>query len=368
MEPLRVLLIEDNPADTDYILERLTSFRREPIGILTADRLAAGIRILSDPARRIDAAILDLSLPDAGGISTVIQLRAAAPALPIVILTGSDNDALWTEALAAGAQDYLLKGKLTADTLVRSIKYAIVRKRLADEQEERARRLRELDSMKNDFIQMVNHELATPLAAISESLSELKKPQNPADRDDFLSIARRNANRLHRLTADLIDLTRLDSGRFDLTIGPVDLHTPLDAAVQSLKKAAQERGVRIEYVRNSSTEAGHSIQADAQRLEQVFLNLLKNAVEHARSNISVRIETSDSSHCVIVEDDGPGIDPDEIPLIFQKFFRGRHSSRSKTGTGLGLYIAKSLVEAHGGSVTVQNLAPPLTGARFTVKF
>lgn len=362
--PVRVLLIEDSPADADFITETLSADKHHSFRVKNAGRLSAGISLAAQEP--VDVILLDLSLPDGRGLSTVVHMREAAPKTPIVVLTGSDDEILWKNALEAGAQDYLVKGEISADGLVRSLKYAIVRKRLSDDLQDRERRLKEMDGLKNDFIQMITHELTTPIVAIAESLSVIEKEPDgrPQEKMEYLNIAQRHADRLIRLTSDLIDLVQMESGHFAVRPAQIDLRNLIETAARSFQKSARDRNIRLIH------PDGHQAPPcpafiDPHRFEQVLLNLLHNAFRFARAEVSIKIEEDRGLYQIIVEDDGPGIGPDDVHRIFEKFYRGRLQGKEKPGSGLGLAIVKNIVEAHGGTITAQNRAGA-GGAQFTV--
>jgi len=361
-------LIEDSPADADYLAESLSRSEQPKIALIHAESLSAGIAILSQRSD-VDVVLLDLSLPDGSGVDTVRKFRAAVTDRPVVVLTGSPNPTLWAESLENGAQDYLLKEKLSLDTLVRSIHYAMVRKRLFDEQEERQRRLTEIDRMRNDFIQMVNHDLTTPIITVSESLARLAKDPPPTERQEYLDMARRNTDRILRLVDDLADLTRFNRGQFTLKKSRVNLRRLVRQAAQTVIQSHPGSKVTLVYPQSDSPPV--FVEADPQRLDQVLTNLLQNAVQYARMRVEVRLADIGGDARIEIEDDGVGMDPVDLPHLFEKFFRGRGRGKKPAGSGLGLAIARGIMEAHGGSISAENRAQAsgtVTGALFALTF
>lgn len=223
------------------------------------------------------------------------------------------------------------------------------------DQAEKLRRLKELDVIKNDFISMVSHELNTPIAAAAGALSILSDEVPGAlnrDQRKYIDIADRNVQRLSRLTADLLSITRIESRGLAIDPLPLDLRIPVMAACQSLYVMVGDRGLDLRFPGAESEPV--MAHADSERIQQVVVNLVRNAARFAVALIEVRL-TSHGDFCrIIVEDDGPGLYPEDIPLLFEKFYRGRDAKRAGGGSGLGLAIVKGIVDAHGGLVMAEN--------------
>lgn len=208
------------------------------------------------------------------------------------------------------------------------------------------------------------HELRTPVSVLlTHSENGLAAEcTNPEHREAFEAI-RRSAQRMRRLVASLLELARLDAGQEGLERETVDLAAVAGETVDSLNPLAQTRGIQIDRVLASAACHG-----DAERLAQVATNLITNAIVHRSSGGMVRVETRVEAGgavlCVI--DDGPGIRTEDLPRVFERFFRGDSSRSGKTGgTGLGLAISKAIVEAHGGTLTVES--EPGVRTAFTVR-
>lgn len=237
------------------------------------------------------------------------------------------------------------------------------------EQKERERRLKELVTMQNDFVSMTSHELNTPLAVIAGSMSLLTErvfgPLNE-QQEKHMAIIERNVARLQRLVRDLLDISRIDSGRLTIQPASADLRGPIMSACQSLYVIAQERGITLAFPSADSPSVKAVVDVD--RVEQVVLNLVNNALRFASSRVDVTLAELHAGNGreirIAVEDDGPGIAEADLANLFIKFFRGQKPQQAGKGTGLGLAIVKGLVEAHDGTVTAENRAEG--GSRFIV--
>ena len=208
--------------------------------------------------------------------------------------------------------------------------------------------------MQKDFIGIAAHELRNPIQPILGLAEILKSKIKDAEQYELLDIIIRNAKRLKRLTEDILDVTKIESQSLDLKKERFNLSDVITNAMNDIM-------INIDFLRKSQRNAVkllyHQpqdifIQADKGRITQVILNLLSNAVKSTEEGtISVSLEKKeDNDHVVIsLKDTGTGIDPEILPRLFTKF-----ATKSFTGTGLGLYISKSIVEAHGGKIEAEN--------------
>jgi signal transduction histidine kinase len=216
--------------------------------------------------------------------------------------------------------------------------------------------LKELDSLKNEFVGLVSHELRTPLTSISGYLELLEDPETGPLNDDqreFLAIAERNARRLRTLVNDLLFVARLEAGRLDLRLGEVDLAEVVTHAVDSARPRAADRGVALVV----ETEGPTVVIGDADRLAQLLDNLVSNAVKFTPRDGSVeaRLDLRNGHARVQVIDSGIGIAKEELGHLFDRFYRASTAvTQQVPGTGLGLYIAKAIADAHGGSIEVES--------------
>ena len=224
--------------------------------------------------------------------------------------------------------------------------------------------LRRLESIRKDFVANASHELRTPVTSIRSAAETLRSALNdPEAALGFVKILERNAERLQRLVEDLLDLSRIESREFSLRTENVDLAVFLDRFLPLY----QDRFLQKRMPLSNNVPVGTRLQADRRALEMIFSNLLDNAVKYCPEGTPVRIEVevSESRVRLTVADQGPGIPPQHLPRIFERFYRvdaGR--SRDLGGTGLGLAIVKHLAEAMEGTVGVESQSGQ--GTRFSV--
>jgi len=217
------------------------------------------------------------------------------------------------------------------------------------------RKLEGLDKLKSDFVSTVSHELRTPLTSIKAfvELILLKQPMLPEKTLKLLRIINEESDRLGRLISDLLDLSRIEAGTMTWRTGPVSLNDVIKASVEGILPLARNKGLQL---KTAVGEPLPSVHGSRDRLVQVVTNLLSNAVKFTPGGgtvtVEARCETGPPPQLVVtVSDSGAGIPAEDIGLIFDKFHRSNDEWTTHTeGTGLGLTIARQIVEHHGGKI------------------
>ncbi len=229
-------------------------------------------------------------------------------------------------------------------------------------------RIHQLENVRKEFVANVSHELRTPLSLIKgyvETLLDGAK-DDPVLAARFLQTIERHADRLTFLIDDLLAISRLESGQVAYNIETVDLRRQVERVRSELEVRALERHVTLV----NDVPADLWVRADGDRLQQVLLNLIDNAIKYGRTAGTVRIGASAVSDSMVegfVADDGPGIPPEAQPRVFERFYRvDRARSREQGGTGLGLSIVKHIIQTHGGEVDVESWPGRGTTFRFTL--
>ncbi len=228
--------------------------------------------------------------------------------------------------------------------------------------------LRRANGAKDDFLAALSHELRTPLTPVlmTAAMMESDATLEPEQREQ-LAMMRRNVELEARLIDDLLDLTRITRGKLELHYGRADIHVLLEHTEGIIRSDAHGKGVRVQLYLEARD---HIANGDAARLQQVFWNMLKNAIKFTPEGGEVTVRTSnyeDNRVCVEVCDNGVGIDPEFLPSIFNPFTQGnRQAAGATSGLGLGMSISRTIVELHGGSIRAQSDGLG-RGAKFTVE-
>jgi signal transduction histidine kinase len=363
---LRILLVEDNPGDVRLCRELLREGFREEFALEHAATLAAAVAVQEKVPSEV--VLLDLSLPDAQGLTGVKALRRRFPRLPIVVLSGLADEALSIEALQNGAQDYLVKGQGDGGLVARAVRYAVERKRIEHQLIEEKERAELASRAKSQFLATMSHELRTPLNAIIGFSELLGSDLAIAERKrvDYAKDIRDSGSHLLRIINDILDLSKIEAGKLALDVEPV----AMTEVIESCRRIVAERAAEseLELAVDCSPDLP-LVSGDLCKLKQIVLNLVSNSVKFtpAGGRIMIGVVAAGAAVAVTVEDSGIGIAEEDIPTALAPFGQVDSSlARKYAGTGLGLSLTKSLVELHGGTFELSSRPGEGTTIRFTL--
>src|SRR3984893_8740420 len=352
-----VLLIEDNPGDARLIQELLANGAGDRFDVETADRL--GTALVRLRAGGIDALLLDLSLPDSQGWDTFDKVKAQAPSIPIVVLTGLRDESLALRMVQGGAQDFVAKIELNGGVLPRAIRYAIERekseqqiRRFNEELEERVKaRTAELEAANQEleaFSSSVSHDLRGPLHLIDGFSTILEETHgsllNPEGRK-CLERIHKGVLEMANIIESLLNLSRL--GRRQLKMQPTSLNEVVALVLADLKTEIHDRQI-VWKVGDLPL-----VECDQGLIKQVLINLIGNSVKYTRPRDVAVIElgqtTVDGEQVIFVRDNGAGFDMKYADKLFGAFQR-LHRHEDFEGTGVGLATVRRIVQRHGGRI------------------
>jgi signal transduction histidine kinase len=375
------ILVVDDRADKLLAYEVMLAELKQKIVCVRSGKEALRRLLQEDFA----AILLDVNMPGMDGFETaaLIRQRQRCETTPIIFVSAiNDTVNHISRGYSLGAVDYILT-PVVPDILRAKIavfvdlfKKTEQIKRQAEEREslireqaiaEHARVEAERASEAKDrFLAMLSHELRTPLTPVLASVFMLEREDNiPAIMHESLQLIRRNVELEARLIDDLLDLTRISKGKVQLSFEIVDAHTLLRNALEICQSEIEQKKLEL---RSEFAATKVYLQADPARLQQIFWNLIKNAVKFTPKGGKLSIRTTndgDGQFCLEVEDSGCGIDPEVLPRIFHAFEQAGRTQLG--GLGLGLAISKALVEAHQGSIRAESQGRD-RGAKFTTLF
>jgi signal transduction histidine kinase len=379
----RLLVVDDEESVALTVSEVL---RQDGFQVETASSGNEAVRLLE--GAEYDLVLTDLHMEGGDGISVLAEIQQRAPLTISIVLTGFASVETAIAAMRSGAYDYLIKPCNIEDlkhTVRRGVEHRLLMLR---EREARARleefnrelqqrveertielvrrneELAEANRAKDIFLATLSHELRTPLTPVLGWVNLLKTGAlDKASVAQALDTIERNARLQARLVDDLLDISRIVTGKLQFEREPVDLSTVVEAAVDTMRGQAEQRGIEL-----SSKTSGTPliVQGSPVRLEQIILNLLSNAIKFTDEGgrVGVRVERSDGEASVVVEDTGVGIAPEFLPHVFENFRQADGSTtRQHGGLGLGLAIVRALAKIHGGNVQAES-AGIGQGARF----
>jgi signal transduction histidine kinase len=356
-ERLRLLVIDDD------LVDRL-AIRRA----IEQSGLPADLDEATDPsdalarlaAHDYDCVLLDQDLSGTSGIELAHQVRHAGNLVPIVFVTGRQSEELLQLAVDAGITDFIPKHDLSPRGLGLRIKFAI---RIGRAEADTARALDRANAAalaRDEVLAVVSHDLRGPLHAISLACEALRDDiHGPSTR--YLGAIERAIARGERLITDLLEASAIENGALALARAPIDASAIVRQAAADHELVAKENGVRISA---TLPDAQILVSADRDRVLQVLGNLIGNSLKHAKgAPIELAVERRDGEALFAVRDRGPGIAPTELPHVFDRYWTGR---TKKGGAGLGLAIAKGIVSAHGGHISVDSKFGDGTSFSFTL--
>ncbi len=373
---LRVLLIENNPVDRKVILKMLNS---SPYGSFIpqfALSLAEAYKLLT--TEKFDVVLLDLNVDDSKGIETLTRFHRKFPHLPVVVNTGSYQDDLGLKAITKGAQDYLIKGMYKSYSLIKSLYYAVERKRAEEELKNAYKKLQQtqiqlIQAEKMNVIgglaSGVAHEVKNPLATILYGIEYLNSALKTNDEKvnltlDSIKEATKSANTIIKGLLDFASLTNLKRS-------PENMNSLIEQAINLTRPQCERVKVKLETRLDPELPL---VKVDRNRIEQVIVDLIVNAnyaMTESGGVLTIKTYTKkfadqdigwvdrrgrsfakgDDVVVVDLEDTGPGIKEEYLIKIFDPFFTTR---RAAGGVGLGLSIARTIMNSHGGIISLNN--------------
>jgi two-component system sensor histidine kinase/response regulator len=367
----RILLIEDNPDDACLLREALDD-TKEQIQLVHVGQLEDAAKLLGEESFQI--ILLDLSLPDSQGIETLVRVQGQASSVPIVVLTGLDDDNIALRAVRAGAQDYLVKGDIDARNLLRAIRYASERKQAYEEMARLAADLTRANKAKDEFLNVMSHELRTPLSIVlgySTMLREEQLGPLTEGQEQGMSVIQRKSKELLTMIDTMMSAAKIESGSMILeeeSVSPVELLADMKLTYD----LPTDKNIHLEW---NVSDRLPVLWTDPRKLRQILTNLIDNAIKFTdEGSIVISAEANlvaddgCDGRCIdfSVSDNGIGISPEECDNIFNRFYQVDSSAtRSFEGVGLGLYIVKSFTEMLNGRVSVCSQVG--NGSTFTVQ-
>lgn len=366
MQNVKLLIIDDDEDDFFLVKDLLADITQTCI-LDWASTYEAGQKLLQED--RHDLCLMDYKLGARDGIELLKFAHEVGFSGPIILLTGMNQIEVDRQALQAGAVDYLVKSKLSAEQLARAIRYALARCEVEREQVERLKAEAENRS-KSEFLAHLSHELRTPLSAILGFTELLLNKSSDPESSSHLRIVHRNGKHLLGLLNDILDLSKIEAGKLELEKQPVSLSVFLTDIYFLMQGAAVDKNLRLRIA--ASNPLPVTVYTDPMRLRQILLNLMGNAIKFTHAGeVLLKIDWADEEQKnkirFAVKDSGIGICEETLNVIFEPFVQSKNAQRHpRAGTGLGLTISKQLVERLGGNIHVSSVVGEGSEFSFTL--
>jgi signal transduction histidine kinase len=367
----RILVVDDEKEIREFLskaLTRIAGFQVE----MAEDGEEALKKIEQD---KLDLILTDLKMPKMDGLKLITEVAKTKPEILTILMTGHGTIDSALEAMKRGASDYLTK-PINLDELVLRVQKVLEEKQrfvsmkeYITQLEKANQELKRVDEMKSEFVSVASHELRTPLTTIKNAVQLVLKGKTGEINEtqvNFLTMAEKNINRLTNILNDLLDLSRIESGKVGMKFEEIELQGSIDFVLSSFRPQADGKQIHLEM---EAPKDLPPVYGDREKVEQILTNLIGNAIkftpEDGKVVVSAKLlEGVRNTVAVSVRDNGIGIPDHEMENVFEKFHQLESPlHHSSSGTGLGLAIAKGLVEAHQGRIWVESEAGK--GSTFT---
>lgn len=353
---MNILIIDDTEADHDICVSYLDG-EGQNYHFIHAYNGAQGLELYRTHA--IDCVLLDYNLPDMNGLEVLKELCGGDKIVPVIMMTGEGNEIVAVTAMKLGSQDYIPKKVVTSSALKRAVERTAERAELLRQMEQYRTDLERSNRDLEQFSNIVAHDLKSPLRAVTQHLTLLKK--NCADTLDkkslhSLEFAVDGAMRMHTLIEALFTYARL--GFSEPAFSTVNLQCVLENVLRDLSVSIEETGARI------TCDTLPMVDGDQVLLSQLLQNLIGNAIKYCKKTPHIHVNAMFEDECwrIGVRDNGIGIPPAQHEKIFA-IFRRLHQAEEYPGIGLGLAICERIVKQHGGTIRVHS--EPNHGSTFS---
>lgn len=354
----RVLLIDDEEVVLDSCSQILNGTGCE---IATASNGQRGLDLLQ--SFKPDLVFVDLKMPGLSGFEVIKRINDIDPTIVPIVITGFATVSSAVEAMKNGAYDFLPK-PFTPDEFRMITRRGLDRRSLLLET---IALRKEKEMLRENFAAIVSHELKAPLGTVQQNLFLLADQlQDRLDDDEKRRLERMQTNLadLNKLILTWLRVLSVDVTKIQESFGPVSLGTVVKKAIEGVGREADRKAVEIA---TSGMEQDMHVNGDEGTLVETLVNILGNAIKYSRPDgkVALAIGKSGSNVLVTVTDFGVGIAPDDLPFIFNDFYTGKPAESGQKGTGIGLAVAKRIIDAHGGSIKVRS--EPGSGTTFSIE-
>jgi len=343
----KILLIDDEEVVLDSCTQIL---EKSPFKIATASDGTAGLHLVKE--FQPDLIFVDLKMPGISGFDVLEKVREMDPTIVMIVITGFATISSAVDAMKRGAYDFLPK-PFTPDEFRLITRRGLEKRKLILET---IALRREKEMLREHFAHIVSHELKAPLSAVQQSLFALEFELSDGlneNQKEKLDRTKTRIDDLLKLINSWLRVISVDINKLKENFAPIPITEPVSKALGNVESLATRKNVEI--VTSISNTPG-SISGDGLSLSEAFVNILGNAIKysHDGSKVFVNVGNGGNDVLVSIKDNGIGISPEDLPHVFEGFYRGENSQSIAAGHGIGLAVSRQIVEAHNGSITVES--------------
>lgn len=343
----RILLIDDEEVVIDSCSQILAG---GPYDIASASNGTAGLRLVSE--FHPDLVFVDLKMPGISGFEVIEKIRETDPTIVMVVITGFATVSSAVEAMKKGAYDFLPK-PFTPEEFRLITRRSLERRKLTLET---IALRREKEMLREHFAHIVSHELKAPLGAVQQNLFALEFGLSDSLDETQMEIMQRLKARIEdmlKLINSWLKVIAVDINKLKEGFTQIPIALPISKALESVESLAAKKNVEIDV---SIADAPWLVNGDELSLSETFVNILGNAIKysHDGGRIALRVEEDGDEILISIKDDGIGIPPEDLPHIFDGFYRGKDAQTASSGHGIGLAVSRQIIEAHNGSIAVES--------------
>lgn len=352
----KILIIDDEEVVLDSCFQIL---KGSGFQIQTALNGTLGLQLVEE--FQPDLVFVDLKMPGISGFEVLEKVHALDSTIVVVVITGFATVSSAVDAMKKGAYDFLPK-PFTPDEFRLITRRSVERRRLMLEA---IALRREKELLREQFASIVSHELKAPLSAVQQNLFalefELEKAMTEDQKGKFERIKTRIGDML-KLINSWLRVIRVDINQLKVGFKPLSVAEPINAAIENLTTLAQRKGIQLHFEPGDLPQ----INGDSLSLSEVFINIIGNALKYSPdfSAVTIAAQTEEKHVKVSIRDEGIGIPPEDLPHVFDGFYRGKSGQEAAAGHGIGLAVARQIVQAHDGAVSVESM--PGKGTTFVV--
>jgi signal transduction histidine kinase len=351
----RIVIIDDSPETCDVLVRQMVLEGYQ--ANCYTDPLEGLEALKADPP---DCVLLDVNMPKITGMELLSRLRAnpGTEELPVIMVTASGDVSDVVQGLDLGANDYITKPP-QYEVLSARVRTQLKMKGLQDQRQRDIIELSNLSSLKDKFLQIAAHDLRNPLNNIVLGIDLMDRfyEQSGTEIENFeklINTMRGASGVMRSIVNDFLDFQEIRTGEIDMTLQPISLNALVESVIDQYQAYAEEKGVEVRVMLAPGIP---EVSGDPDRLMQVISNLVSNAIKFSPrgATVGVRSRQQDNEAILEVVDTGPGIPEEELPLLFQEFSRlSVKATGGEKSSGVGLWIARKLIEMHGGEIGVKS--------------